>query len=86
MRWFVLALASCQTWSVEPMMTPSGQDGSFIRCRDTYDCYGLAAQICPSGYDIVDSTSEARGAVVVGNTVAAVNRHEMLITCRARRR
>jgi hypothetical protein len=47
-----LLLASCA--SARPMMSPSGRQAWFIRCRLAEEaCLDKAAEVCPTGYAVV---------------------------------
>ena len=59
---------------------PSGREAFDLECRNgRTSCYQRAAQICPSGYDIVDSASHARS--VVATHISSDD--ELLIQCKA---
>src|SRR5262245_32374587 len=53
-------LVGCVQPSVRPIVGPSGDATLFISCSDTGQCYQLAGQSCPNGYDI----QRAHGAAV----------------------
>ncbi|HEU5077320.1 MAG TPA: hypothetical protein VFU02_24180 [Polyangiaceae bacterium] len=45
-------LSGCVQPSVRPIVGPSGSPTLFISCAETGQCYELAGQSCPNGYDI----------------------------------
>jgi hypothetical protein len=68
----VLALAGCEY--AEPVRGPDGDANWWtIHCRhDKGRCYAMAAEKCPTGYAVADS-SERHGAVSFSSTQGTVN-------------
>lgn len=81
-----LALAGCAS-SARRVMAPDGYQAIYVTCRRSQlNCMERAAQECPGGYRVLDS-SERSGAVVMdhGNGVASVtstHRGTLVIRCR----
>lgn len=83
MKWMcVLALVGCAT--ARPIMGPDGTPHVSVQCkRSVENCYEKAAQSCPRGYDIVDTSTTT---TVIGDERSTVTGHGfgMLIKCRDR--
>lgn len=54
-------VTACTT--ARPMALPGGGQGYMVGCNGIQhtmaDCYAKAAEICPTGYDIVSATAES---------------------------
>jgi hypothetical protein len=78
---YVLVLVGCAT--ATPITTPNGTPGYVIECPDDLPaCYQKAAEVCPSGYNVLNQSTASAGAVLVGNTMVASNNHQMTIECK----
>jgi len=80
-----LALAGCVAVTPVPFSGPNGRQAYSMRCsgagRSMQECYRVAGQVCPRGYDIIDSSSSTVGVGTNGTFVAGPRR-EMAIECR----
>jgi hypothetical protein len=58
--------------TARPLTLPSGAQGEVIRCNgispSMADCYWTAREVCPKGYDIVDSHGEAHPLILANNS------------------
>jgi hypothetical protein len=79
----LVLLGSCTT--AQPITLPDGSQGQLVRCggiqHSMADCFAMAGQICPRGYDIVDERGEAHPFVVSGgySTIAGTSVHRSLM-------
>jgi hypothetical protein len=70
-----------------PIKGPDGTAHFFIECKKSPEhCYEEAADRCPDGYRIVDSSGRSGGAAVyqdaLGTSIVQSYRGTMLIKCR----
>lgn len=80
------ALAACAGIQPKPFVGPNGKTAYSMHCsgmgRTLEACYQKAGEICPAGYNIINSTS---GTVAVpiyrGGTVAAAD-YGLAIECK----
>lgn len=90
MRFLVLVLAAIGLTAcavpAKSVIGPDGKQAYVLTCsgymRDRQDCLVKAGQVCPSGYNVVDDSSQTSGAMVIGNTVAVARRDYLTISCK----
>jgi len=77
---FLVAAYSCAT-STEVML-PSGQSGYSITCHENKTgCYEKAQEVCPKGYEMIDTSAATNGSMI-NNNVTLSSQHTMLIDCK----
>jgi len=81
----VLAAAGCVSVNPVPITGPSGRPGYAMQCsgmgRTIEQCYQIAGQKCPRGYQIVSQTSDIIAMPVNGGTMMAP-KLGMVVECR----
>ncbi len=76
---FFLSLSGCAA-RVVSLQLPSGKPGYLIKCWSRVEkCYGKATELCPDGYEIVDSKQ-----TVSGGANGIHTRANLLIGCKER--
>jgi hypothetical protein len=67
---------------VNEVKGPDGKTALALRCGDATACYKKAGELCPNGYDLVNSTT---GTVVVPSNGSAVGSPvtTVLVECKA---
>jgi uncharacterized membrane protein len=79
----VIILGACTT--TQQITLPDGSTGQLVRCggiqHSMADCYAMAGQVCPRGYDIVDERGEAHPFIVSGqySTIGGTSIHRTLM-------
>jgi len=80
----VLAAAGCVSVNPVPITGPSGRPGYAMQCsgmgRSIEQCYQVAGQKCPGGYQIVSRSSELI-AVPVNGSIAMAPRTGLVVEC-----
>lgn len=68
----VLLLAGCAV-NPQPFKGPNGRQAYFMECsgsgRTLHECFTKAADLCPSGYEVVNRST---GTVGVGSGMGAI--------------
>ena len=83
----ILALAAtgCASVNPVPFTGPSGRQGYAMQCsgmgRSIEQCYQVAGQKCPSGYQIVIRSSETM-AVPLNGSIVMAPRTGLVVECR----
>ncbi len=86
-----IVAAACVRAEATPVVGPDGQPGWFaVSCkRNQANCYEMAGEVCPGGYEIAGADSRTgvavAGAVTTGSSFVAVHptyHGELLIKCR----
>ena len=81
----VLTAAGCTSVSPAPITGPSGRPGYAMQCsgmgRSIEQCYQVAGQKCPGGYQIVSRSSELMALPLNGSIVMAP-RTGLVVECR----
>lgn len=64
---FVSAVVLAGCVSSKTVTGPSGGDAHYIRCgaASLDACYDQAGQLCPSGFDVIDSSERGRNTIIV---------------------
>ncbi len=81
----VLAAAGCASVNPVPFTGPSGRQGYAMQCsgmgRTIEQCYQVAGQKCPGGYQIVSRSSELM-AVPLNGSIMMAPRTGLVVECR----
>lgn len=81
----VLSAAGCASVNPVPFTGPSGRQGYAMQCsgmgRSIEQCYQVAGQKCPGGYQIVSRSSETVAMPLNGGIVMAP-RTGLVVECR----
>ena len=58
-----LTITGCTTTPPEKIVTPDGNEGYSIKCGAGPDnCYTIAGELCPDGYNVIDRSNNASTA------------------------
>ncbi|MFM7010969.1 MAG: hypothetical protein ACKO0Z_16880 [Betaproteobacteria bacterium] len=80
-----LAVAGCASVNPIPFTGPSGRQGYAMQCsgmgRTIEQCYQVAGQKCPGGYQIVSRSSELM-AVPLNGSIVMAPRTGLVVECR----
>lgn len=81
-----LLAAGCATNSGEAIVGPDGRPAYAMKCsgkmRSMEKCFRDAAELCPTGYDIVSQETGAVGVPASGGGMMVAPSRSMLIQCR----
>ena len=81
----VLAAAGCASVNPVPITGPSGRQGYAMQCsgmgRSIEQCYQVAGQKCPGGYQIVGRSSDLI-AVPVNGSIMMAPKTGLVVECR----
>ena len=69
------------TGYVKPVMTPSGRGYAISYCDDLSECYQVASEVCPHGYQVIDRGSDQLGSTIIGKTIINHQTETMIIQC-----
>ena len=81
----VLTAAGCASVNPVPITGPSGRQGYAMQCsgmgRSIEQCYQVAGQKCPGGYQIVGRSSDLI-AVPVNGSIMMAPKTGLVVECR----
>ena len=81
-----LVVTACAV-PVTEVRGPDGTPAYVLKCsgymRDRQDCLKMAGEVCPTGYRLVDDSSQVSGAMVLPNGIVGVaHRDYLTISCK----
>jgi len=82
----VLSLSACAGIEPKPFVGPNGKTAYSMHCsgmgRTLDACYQKAGEICPAGYNIINSTSGTVAVPVYGGGTVAAPDYGLAIECK----
>jgi len=88
-RWAVylipILFLGCATIEPEPFEGPNGRQAFSMKCsgwgKDIHMCYEKSSELCPSGYQIIDTTEKVKGASTGYGVVVKTHKY-LAIECK----